>query len=216
MLDHAILGLLHRRPLTGYELKKAFDSSIRHFWTADQSHIYRVLGGLAKDGFVTFEAVPQEGKPNRKVYTITEEGRRELLRWLTSEEARRTTSRNPYLVHLFFASLLPDERILEILRDDLEESDGFLSEYQEMSERHLQFAEEKPSRERFFWYLTLDYGIWMQRAFIAWLKRVIERIEDGDPDSADWSARFDPHPAEIPPDRTDGTEPDGRPKEGRT
>ena len=58
ILDHAVLGLLNWRPLTGYELKKNFDSSIQHFWTADQSHIYRVLSRLSKNGYVTSELVP--------------------------------------------------------------------------------------------------------------------------------------------------------------
>ena len=42
-LDHAILGFLNYKPLSGYDLKKVFDSSVRHFWYADQSQIYRTL-----------------------------------------------------------------------------------------------------------------------------------------------------------------------------
>ena len=176
ILDHAILGLLSQRPLTGYELKKVFDSSIRHFWTADQSHIYRVLGRLSAQGYVTFESVPQQGKPNRKIYTITSEGRQELVRWLSSEEARSVAVREPFLVQLFFSSLLSNAQVLERLRDAATREGCFVSEYEEMSERNLELAEERPSRERFFWYLTLDYGLWMTRAFRDWLNITIDRI----------------------------------------
>jgi len=190
VLDHAILGLLQRRPLTGYELKKAFDSSIRHFWTADQSLIYRVLRRLAGEGYVTFEAVPQEGKPNRKVYTITSEGEEELKRWLGSEDSREAPARDRYLVHLFFSGLLTDEAVLDIMRGDLERSNAFLAEYEELSDRILEAAGANASRMRFFAYLTLDHALWMRRAFNAWLSSVIERVEQGEPDRKDWSDRF--------------------------
>ena len=50
-LKHAILGLLTIQPMTGYELKhEAFDTSIAHFWQADQSQIYRTLDRMESDG----------------------------------------------------------------------------------------------------------------------------------------------------------------------
>ncbi|MGD0004493.1 MAG: PadR family transcriptional regulator, partial [Anaerolineaceae bacterium] len=38
-LDYAILGFLSYKPFSGYDLKKVFDNSVRHFWYADQSQI---------------------------------------------------------------------------------------------------------------------------------------------------------------------------------
>ncbi|MBK7448579.1 MAG: PadR family transcriptional regulator [Anaerolineales bacterium] len=51
-LKHAILGFLSFKPFSGYELKKAFDSSVQHFWPANQSQIYRTLAELEGGGFV--------------------------------------------------------------------------------------------------------------------------------------------------------------------
>ena len=51
-LDFAILGFLSYSPFTGYDLKKFFDQSVRHFWTADQSQIYRILARLGDEGKV--------------------------------------------------------------------------------------------------------------------------------------------------------------------
>jgi PadR family transcriptional regulator AphA len=48
-LDHAILGFLSYSPFTGYDLKKFFDQSVRHFWLADQSQIYRTLSRLNEE-----------------------------------------------------------------------------------------------------------------------------------------------------------------------
>ncbi len=74
-LDHAILGFLNYHPYTGYDLKKIFDTSIRHFWPADQSQIYRTLARLEENGWAVMERIPQEDRPDRKVYHITEAGR---------------------------------------------------------------------------------------------------------------------------------------------
>ena len=82
-LEYAILGFLNYHPYTGYDLKKIFDTSIRHFWPADQSQIYRTLARLTEQGFAEMEKVPQDDRPDRKVYSITEAGRAELMKWLS-------------------------------------------------------------------------------------------------------------------------------------
>ncbi len=74
-LKHAILGFLNYQPQTGYELKEVFDDSVQHFWSADQSQIYRTLNELMAENYVTMEVVPQDNRPNRKVYSITTSGR---------------------------------------------------------------------------------------------------------------------------------------------
>ncbi|HNO95162.1 MAG TPA: PadR family transcriptional regulator, partial [Anaerolineales bacterium] len=81
-LEHAILAILDFQPMSGYDLKKFFDVSVAHFWSATQSHIYKSLEGLEKKGWAEAQIIPQEGKPNRKEYQITAEGRSELRRWL--------------------------------------------------------------------------------------------------------------------------------------
>jgi len=82
-LDYALLGFLNYHPYTGYDLKKIFDTSVRHFWPADQSQIYRTLARLTEQGLAEMEKVPQEDRPDRKVYHITEAGRAELLKFLS-------------------------------------------------------------------------------------------------------------------------------------
>jgi len=74
-LDYAILGFLNYQPYSGYDLKKAFDNSIQHFWPADQSQIYRTLARLAERDLAEVEVVSQRDRLSRKVYAITETGR---------------------------------------------------------------------------------------------------------------------------------------------
>ena len=80
-LADAILACLTERPMTGYELAKTFDASIGFFWKADHQQIYRELSKLRDRGHVQAREVVQTGKPNKLVYTLTDDGRSALRHW---------------------------------------------------------------------------------------------------------------------------------------
>jgi DNA-binding PadR family transcriptional regulator len=61
ILARLVLGLLNLAPMTGYDLKKVFDSSISHFWAADKAQIYRTLTALVADGYATVEVLTEGG-----------------------------------------------------------------------------------------------------------------------------------------------------------
>jgi DNA-binding PadR family transcriptional regulator len=113
-LKHAILGFLSIAPLTGYELKKSFDNSVQHFWSADQSQIYRTLEQIVEAGWAEVKLVEQQARPNRKVYHITKPGRAELRRWLVAPLIHRE-EHDPFLIQLFFAGNLPDAEVEALL-----------------------------------------------------------------------------------------------------
>jgi len=85
-LEHAILGFLNYEPMTGYDIKKMVDVSVSHFWPAMQSQIYKTLGRMEADGWLTVETIPQEPRPPRKMYSITAAGRAELFHWLETPQ----------------------------------------------------------------------------------------------------------------------------------
>ena len=109
-LARIILGLLALAPMTGYDLKRHFDSSVRHFWWADKSQIYRTLSTLVADGLAEVETVAGRGAPDRQEHHITEAGRSALADWLVSPQERRA-ARHPFLARLFFAGDLDDDQI---------------------------------------------------------------------------------------------------------
>ena len=74
-LEHAILVSLAERSGTGYELARRFDASIGNFWKASHQQIYKVLGRMEADALVTSQTVTQDGRPDKKVYALTEAGR---------------------------------------------------------------------------------------------------------------------------------------------
>ncbi|MFT3714825.1 MAG: PadR family transcriptional regulator [Gordonia sp. (in: high G+C Gram-positive bacteria)] len=83
-LEHAILVSLAERPGTGYEIGQQFQRSIGHFWSATHQQIYRTLKKLHDEGLVTYQDVAQDGRPDKKVYTVSDAGRAVLREWSMS------------------------------------------------------------------------------------------------------------------------------------
>ena len=81
-LEHAILVSLLERPGSGYELARRFERSIGRFWTATHQQIYRVLKRMEADGWLTAEAIDQDGRPDKRSYSVAAAGRVVLTTWL--------------------------------------------------------------------------------------------------------------------------------------
>jgi DNA-binding PadR family transcriptional regulator len=81
-LPHAILVALCEQSGSGYELARRFDRSIGYFWAATHQQIYRTLRVMEDDGWVHVTPVAQQGRPDKKVYTVSDQGRDELARWI--------------------------------------------------------------------------------------------------------------------------------------
>jgi len=82
MLKYALLALIAREPRHGYDLKSAFEEAMGGTWPLNIGQIYTTLSRLERDGLVESTVVEQDVRPNRKVYRITQEGEKELDRWL--------------------------------------------------------------------------------------------------------------------------------------
>lgn len=109
----AMLGLLAQRPRSGYEIKRAVDRTIRHFWAASYGQIYPELRRLEAAGWIE-GADGSRGARSRRVYTITPEGKRRLRGWLC-DRSWRMELRDESLLRLFFADTLPHDDALDLL-----------------------------------------------------------------------------------------------------
>jgi PadR family transcriptional regulator, regulatory protein AphA len=109
----AVLGLLGRKPMSGYDVKRAVDRTIRHFWAASYGQIYPELRRLEEAGWIA-GADASRGERARRLYTITAEGRRQLEHWLHGHETR-IEMRDESLLRLFFADTLPEDEALGLL-----------------------------------------------------------------------------------------------------
>lgn len=184
-LKHAILGFLSFVPLSGYDLKKAFDNSVSHFWPANQSQIYRTLAELAQEELVEKEVIPREERLDMKIYEITEAGRAELHRWLATPLPPQD-AREPFLIQVYFGGKLSDGELLHLLQHEIKVVEERLAVYKTIYD----IAPKQPQRINdpralFLSFLTLEYGLASNVAFLKWLQDAVERIEAGNYTQAD-------------------------------
>ena len=178
-LSHAILAFLESHPMSGYDLKKIFDASISHFWSATQSHIYNALSDLQEKNWVTVTLISQEDKPNRKEYQITDSGRAELHRWLTTPLPLEKV-REDWLIQIFFSMLSSNEEIAELLRSRIAEIRKRQNAYQTVAQPSLdKYAELLGiERSRQLWQMTLDFGVDYSEFELAWLEKKLQAVQD--------------------------------------
>ncbi|HJP05326.1 MAG: PadR family transcriptional regulator [Chromatiales bacterium] len=108
------LGLLSIREACGYDLKKTFESSFKHFFPAGYGSIYPALADLAEAELVNCREIPQVGKPDRKVYRITEAGELAFLKALNRTEPQHKL-RSEFLATIYFADRIDDTRLADLL-----------------------------------------------------------------------------------------------------
>ena len=178
-LEYAILGFLNYKPMSGYDLKKMFDDSVRHFWYADQSQIYRTLNRLYEQEWVTREVIEQEDRPDRKVYSITTQGREALRKWLVSRPNEGAPHSSP-LIQVFFAGQFPDEVVVKLFEFADAVTERMLATYGEVPAKIEEYREMLHSdREMYFWNATLDLGMRLAKAQQEWARDLIADIRNG-------------------------------------
>jgi len=172
-LSHAILGFLEYKPMSGYDLKKLFDRSVAHFWSATQSHIYKALESLESEGLVTSQVIPQEGKPNRKQYQITDAGKTELRHWI-STPLPVESPRAAWLIQVFFAHNLTNEEIANLFEKRIESLRTYLSQLQNAQKTiDENYKKVGVRRLQSLWQLTFDYGTDHYKNEISWLEKTL-------------------------------------------
>ena len=113
------LGMLINKEACGYELKKKFESLFKHFFSAGYGSIYPALADLATSGLVECREIPQTGRPDRKVYKITDNGRNAFERALQTNEPQHKL-RSDFLAVMYFSELLDERRVNRLLNDRIE------------------------------------------------------------------------------------------------
>jgi len=109
------LAVLSRGDASGYEIKKALEEApFSHFQDTGFGSIYPALGKLTEAGLIHGTAMAQEKRPDKKVYAVTEAGRRALIEALLEPPAP-DRYRSDLLFVLFLGHLLPSAHLIEIV-----------------------------------------------------------------------------------------------------
>lgn len=176
-LEHAILAFIEFQPLSGYDLKKYFDVSVAHFWSATRSHIYKSLEGLEKKGWADAHTIQQDGKPNRKEYHITEVGRAELRRWLVTPLPLEPV-RDATMIQIFFSHFSTDAEIAALFAARMQATRERLQTLQTVAQAAIDENARRLGVERAsqLWQITLDYGIAYYEFELAWQMKTLATI----------------------------------------
>ncbi|MGW7198750.1 PadR family transcriptional regulator [Streptomyces chryseus] len=119
----AVLGLLSfGRELSGYDLKKWADASLRFFyWSPSFSQIYSELKRLEKAGFATSRLIAQDtGTRDKRVYRITEAGTDAVRTWAREAPVDPPVLKHGPMLRLWLGHLLEPEQTREVLRQHRE------------------------------------------------------------------------------------------------
>jgi DNA-binding PadR family transcriptional regulator len=174
-LEHAILVSLSERAGAGLDLTRRFDRSIGHFWTATHQQIYRVLARMETDGWLVATTVAQPGRPDKRVYEVTDEGRAELRRWL-HEPLLREVHRSDLAVKLRAASYGDRAALLEQVATLRAEHATRRAAYAEMAATQYPEPEDLEGAA-LDQYLVLRGGIRMEDFYVEWLGEYLEAHE---------------------------------------
>jgi DNA-binding PadR family transcriptional regulator len=164
--EAALLGLLTRGEMSGYDLQRQAETSGGFFWAPAKSRIYAVLPQLESRGFATSRPVVQATRPTKHLYRITRAGRAALQVWLEEPPAMEP-ERNTLLLKIYFGELLePDVLIAHVRKFNADAT---------ALKRRLESA--APDDSDPFGDLTLRHGLEWARAMIRWATGAEKEIE---------------------------------------
>ncbi len=183
----SLLGFLHDRPMTGWDLVVTAQDRIGDFWSLTQSQVYRELAAMAAAGLVR---AGERGRRDRQPYAITDAGRAAFAEWVAREPGPETI-RFPLLLSVLFGRHLPPGRLAEHLHRHRAAHAARLADYER---QHADLPPGAAEAEPYA-VATLDFGLAYERAVLTW---------------------FDALPAALAGDAGTGTAPTGRADTGGT
>ncbi len=174
-MDQVILGLLSHDSLTGYEIKKRLDTTLKYFWSGSFGSIYPTLNQLEKDGLVTKEEVVQNGR-DKIIYTITLEGKNQLKEWLAIP-VKKDELRYETLLKLFFCSEGGTENAYMHIQNF---EDKIRAELPYLTDSIQQLSKLQDEDAHKYYMLTAMFGEKVYGAYLEWCKEAKMILQKGD------------------------------------
>jgi DNA-binding PadR family transcriptional regulator len=118
--SYCVLGLLSfGQELSGYDLKKWADSSLRFFyWSPAISNIYGELRRLEGLGYVEAREVPQDDLRNKRMFRLTDDGRAALESWLALAPVGPPVLKDQTLLRVWLGHVAGKERVLALVDEE--------------------------------------------------------------------------------------------------
>ena len=173
-LVHAILVSLADCPKSGYDLARIFDGSVGFFWKATHQQIYRELTKLDDMGWIYAQNIEQAGRPDKKLYSLSEEGTSQLKQWLY-QPCDLSVTKEELLLKVFAGHLIEPKAIVKEIQRHRQLHAEKLAVYQNIEQQYYQNPQCLQDSGK-FQYLTLLCGIGFETAWIDWCDRAVELL----------------------------------------
>lgn len=173
-IDMVILGLLCHEPLTGYDIKKRMDNSIRFFWKGSFGSIYPSLREMEKNGLVRKNE--NTAKPNGRTrieYGITEKGKEAVKEWLNTSQVSNELKYET-LLKLFFGGIEDKEvsiKNIEYFESEITGELQLLKIYQENLSKVLN------ENDHIYYYLTVSFGVETYEGYLRWCEKAKKMLK---------------------------------------
>jgi DNA-binding PadR family transcriptional regulator len=179
-LRHTILAYLSRQPLSGYEIAKEFAEGFGScFWKASQQQVYAELTKLEQQGYVTYEAIPQPGRLDKKIYSLTETGLKELTSWLVKPSEPSPIREDLGVIGLA-GHLVSKQVVVREIQRRRQLHAEVLEQAQHLDEHFAQNLDSLELKDLYM-HLIIRRGIRYQSEWIAWCDEALEAIAQTDP-----------------------------------
>lgn len=160
--SYVVLGLIEAmQPATPYDLKRAAEAGVQHFWALPHTQLYSECGRLAEAGLLS-EKREATGR-RRRIYRITTAGVKALDKWRHDPETQPYELRDPGLLKLFFGA------------DPVRLAEAQLARHEQMLrafEGLRAWAEPLPDGVQ----LALESGIGHEREYVRFWKRIRDGV----------------------------------------
>jgi DNA-binding PadR family transcriptional regulator len=170
---YVILGMLSIRPMSGYDIKKGVQESVSNFWTESYGQIYPMLKSLVAQKLVTKTVERGSGKPDRHVYALTDNGRKELQRWLT-EGVVPKVERNELLLKLFFGEEVETAANIRLVEQYRELQRRLVEKYKAIEKDLKALSAGNPNLP--YWLMTVSYGQHVTGSLLDWCDETLARL----------------------------------------
>ena len=167
-LKYVILGLLSQQSSSGYDLSQELSGALQEFWSANHSQIYPELRRLTEEGLISYQVEISGTVLERKVYSLTPEGRAEFLEWLHREEEIAQPPRDIFRLRMFFANEMEPERREQLIARELAQHRERLEHLRQKRERFGGLPEKNdPGLGD---YMVLTGAVLREEAAVRWLE----------------------------------------------
>jgi DNA-binding PadR family transcriptional regulator len=166
-LRFAILGLLARDELSGYEITKRFARSVGYCWQAHSQQIYPELVRLEDEAMVTSRVIAQASRPDKRLYALADAGRESLREWVTTPSPL-TLRKDDFMVKVYSYGIVEAADAIAALRAHRRQHEERLAAYRAIAVGLGDRPAEELPDDVYGAFLALQCGVQFEEGFIAW------------------------------------------------